>query len=68
MSFDLADIEAAVEMANEELGHDAIVKILSSGQVRPVYDNRIGKAFEVSTKDGVITVGRDAGAGWEIRR
>ena len=53
-------VEAAVEMANEGLGFEALVAIIHDCQTRVVE-----RGFMVATPDGPLTV-QDTGDGWKL--
>jgi len=55
-------IEAAVEMANEGLGHDALVEIVAHAHERLRY---VPNGFVVATDDGPVTVTNEPG-GWRV--
>ncbi len=58
---DKAEVLAAVEMANEGLGLEALLRVMTNGPVRYVENG-----VELVTSDGVVTVRRPLDSTWRV--
>ncbi len=58
---DKAEIQAAIELANERIDFDALKRVMIYGNIRYTVDG-----FQVITSDGIVQVVRDNGSKWRI--